>query len=275
MCQSTHSSQLFPHGELEQVFPNIWFVQGGWDMPVPLKPRISRSMVIIRHSQDSITLVNSMRLNDEGLKQLEALGRVENVIRLASMHGADDNFYRERYGAKVYALKGTQYTRGLTVDIENTKSYLQPDFWFDEKTRLPIPEAKVWVMRSPKLKEACLLLPQHNGILLSGDMLHNTPRPNSFTNITAKLFMRLFGLARSYNIGVGWWHMTKPSGDELRQLLTLPFEHVLPIHGEPVIGNAKNKYRKAIERFASRSDAKQWHSNTDSNTGHPEREMRG
>lgn len=38
-----------PHGPIEPVFDGIWFVRGGWDMPFRLKPRISRSMTIIRH----------------------------------------------------------------------------------------------------------------------------------------------------------------------------------------------------------------------------------
>ncbi|WP_144395004.1 hypothetical protein [Pleionea sediminis] len=258
MTQFTHFSTAFPHGRLREVFNGIWFVEGGWDMPVPLKPRISRSMTVIRHDDNSLTLVNSLRLSEAGLKELDKLGRVERVIRLASMHGADDAFFRERYNAKVFALKGTRYIRGLTADTDDIESYFEPDEWFDEKTGLPIPDSCVWVMNSPKLKEACVLLQRDGGILLAGDMLHNTPVPSPYTNRIAKIGMRLFGLAKSCNIGVGWWMMTKPSGSELLDLLSLPFQHVLPIHGEPVIGDAKAKYQPAIERYAKRSQRKKW-----------------
>ena len=51
-------------------------------------------------------LVNSVRLDVAGLAALEALGRVTDVIRLAGNHGMDDPFYKDRYGAKVWAVRG-------------------------------------------------------------------------------------------------------------------------------------------------------------------------
>ncbi len=244
----------FPHSALSQVFENIWFVRGGWDMPVPLKPRISRSMIVIRDSSDgSLTLVNSIKMSNKGLAELEAIGPVKRVIRLASMHGADDAFYRERYGATVYALKGTYYTRGLTTDVNPEQSYFKPDVYFDEQTGVPIADSCVHVLHSAKLKEASILLNRDGGILLSGDFFHNTPQPDEFTNKIAKVGMRLFGLARACNIGVGWWMMAQPSAKDLRSLLALPFEHVLPIHGEPVIGQARSRYLPAIEKYAAKS----------------------
>ncbi|WP_448567569.1 hypothetical protein [Thalassotalea ganghwensis] len=259
MKKITHYSPTFPHGELKEIFPNIWFVQGGWEMPILTKPRITRSMTVVRENDGSLILINSMKLSESGLEALEKLGQVKSVIRLASMHGADDKFYRDRYGATLYALEGSHYTQGLTVDVSKQDSYLQPDVWFNENSKLPISKAKIWVMHSPLLKEACLVLPQNRGILIAGDVLHNTPKPNQYTNIQTKLFMRLFKLAKPYNIGVGWWYMTKPSGQELRSILDLDFQHVLPAHGEPVIDQAKAKYQSAIAHFATLSDQKMWH----------------
>ncbi|MCC2616156.1 hypothetical protein LJ739_07885 [Aestuariibacter halophilus] len=253
-------SPVFPHGKLTEVFDNIWFIQGSWDMPVVLKPRISRSMVVIRCEDGALTLINSMRLSEEALSELEALGPIKHVIRLAAMHGADDRFYKARYNAKVYALAGTGYHKGLSANVDDKTTYFQPDIWFDEDTPLPVGEAYTWVMRSSKLAEACILLKRDRGILLSGDMLHNTPQPDAFTNLRARLMMRVCGLTKACNVGVGWWMMNQPSGDELRAILSLPFQHVLPVHGEPVIGNAKARYRDAIETYAAKADAKNWHS---------------
>jgi len=243
-----------PHGDLEPIFDNIWFVRGGWPMPVPLRPRISRSMTILRDpTTGSVTLVNSMRLSEAGLLALEAIGPIKHVIRLASMHGADDAFYRERYGAKVHALRGTYYSSGLTADADPAASYFAPDAHFDVGTTLPIRGATVHVMDSPKQREASILLDRNGGILLSGDYFHNTPAPDEFTNTLAAVGMRLAGLACECNVGVGWVMMSRPSREDLLGLLKLPFEHVLPIHGEPVIGNARERYRPAIEKFARRA----------------------
>ena len=252
---TTDPGPAMPHGPLEPVFDDIWFVRGGWDMPVPLKPRISRSMTVIRDPDSGeLTLVNSMRLSAQGLDALDALGPVRHVIRLASMHGADDGFYRDRYGATVYALKGTRYGKGLAAEVEADAAYFDPDAWYDVGDTLPIADAEVHVMESPSMREASILLRREGGILLSGDYFHNTPTPDAFTNRVAGLGMRLFGLARPCNMGVGWVMMTRPSGDDLRGLLELDFEHVLPVHGLPVIGDAKARYRPAIEKFARKAD---------------------
>ena len=248
------TSHVHPHGLLEQVFDDIWLVRGGWPMPVPFKPRISRSMTVVRDAETgNLTLINSMRLSEQGLAHLESLGPIKHVIRLASMHGADDGFYRQRYSARVWALRGTVYSRGLTADVDEDSSYFEPDEWYDVTTPLPSTGAEVHVMDSPKLREASILLPRDGGILLSGDFFHNTPRPDEHTNTVAAVAMRAFGLTRPCNLGVGWVMMCKPSAKDLRGLLDISFEHVLPIHGLPVIGGAKDHYRPAIERFAKRA----------------------
>jgi len=245
---------VFPHGKLKQVFDNIWFVQGGWDMPVPFKPRISRSMTVIRNPDNGeLTLVNSMRLSESGLSELDNLGRVKHIIRLASLHGADDSFYQNRYKARVYALKGTFYKRGLTSEASASDSYFTADEYFDEHSVLPIPDAKVYVLKSPKLREASLLLKRENGILLSGDFFHNNPKPDEFFNGLGKFLMGLFRLSKPYNVGVGWFMQMKPKRAEFLSILEIPFEHVLPIHGIPVIGHAKEHYRPVVEAFAAKA----------------------
>lgn len=256
MSTTTAHSPAFPHSELAPVFEDIWFVRGGWPMPVPFKPCISRSMTVLRDpASGELTLINSMRLSEEGLQDLEALGPIQHVIRLASMHGADDGFYRERYGATVHALRGTWYTSGLSAQASAEDSYFSPDLYFEKGSDLPIQGATVHIMESPSLREASILLDREGGILLSGDYFHNTPTPDEFTNSLAGVCMRVMGLARPCNMGVGWVMMTRPSREELLGLLELPFEHVLPIHGLPVIGDARERYRPAIETFARRASA--------------------
>ncbi len=254
MKDQLNTEVAFPHGKLEPVFDNIWFVQGGWDMPVPLKPRISRSMTIIRNpTNGELTLVNSMRLSEAGLKALDKLGEVKHVIRLASLHGADDGFYKDRYKARIYALKGTYYARGLNSDATTADNYFTADEYFDEHTQLPISDAKVYVLKSPKLREASLLLKRESGILLSGDFFHNNPKPDEFFNRLGKALMHLFRLAKPYNVGVGWFLQMKPKRAEFLSILDIPFEHVLPIHGLPVIGEAKQHYRQVVEKYAAKA----------------------
>jgi hypothetical protein len=67
--------------------------------------------------------------------------------------------------------------------------------------------------------------------------------------------MKRFGFFKPYNVGPGWLRFASPSADDVRSILQLDFEHVLPGHGDAVIGGAKEKYRPAIEGELKGCDA--------------------
>jgi hypothetical protein len=54
---------------------------------------------------------------------LDALGKVTDVIRIAGFHGMDDPFYKERYGAKVWVVRGQRYVAGFDSKAPQTYSY--------------------------------------------------------------------------------------------------------------------------------------------------------
>lgn len=62
--------------------------------------QFSRHMTAVREC-NALTLINSIRLDDAGLAQLDALGRVAHVVKIGSLHGRDDAFYKAHYGADV------------------------------------------------------------------------------------------------------------------------------------------------------------------------------
>jgi hypothetical protein len=233
-----------PHGRLREIFDGIWFVRGGIKMPMLMPLKISRAMTVLRTS-DGLAIVNSMRLSDEGLAELESLGMVKHVIRLAGFHGRDDGFYRERYGAKVYAIEGQRYVRGM--DPNKGEPYMEPDEWLTEQSALPMVDASLKVLRSSNPPEAVCLIDREGGILIAGDSLQHTPSPDEFYNLPAKFMMKRLGFLKPYNVGPGWLQFASPSTEDVRAILSLDFEHVLPAHGDAVIGDAKEKYRPAIE----------------------------
>ena len=51
---------------------------------------------------------------------------------------------------------------------------------------------------------------------------------------------------KPYNVGPGWVQFAQPKLSEIRSILELEFENVLPDHGEAIIGGAKEKYHPAI-----------------------------
>jgi hypothetical protein len=231
---------------LQELFDGIWFVRGGIKMPMRMPMRIGRSMTVVR-GDDGLVLFNSMRLSDEGLKELDALGRVKHVIRIAGFHGRDDGFYRERYGAKVYAIEGQKYVRGLADPKKSPESYMEPDVWLKERSALPIADAKLKVFSSSNPPEALCLIQRHGGILISGDALQHTPQPDQYFSFLAKIMMKRMGFFKPHNVGPGWLQFAHPSAADVRSVLDLEFEHVLPTHGDAVLGGAKEKYRPVIE----------------------------
>src|SRR5436190_19725277 len=157
-----------PHGELVEVLPDLFFVQGTMKMPGPLPVRFSRNMTVVRQG-GNLVLVNTVRLTDAGLAALDKLGKVTDIVRIAGNHGADDPFYAERYGAKSWTVKGHRYTAGFNANAPNV--YFEASHSLDH-ANLPIEGAKLVVIDS-KPPEGLLLLPQHGGTIISGDCLQN------------------------------------------------------------------------------------------------------
>lgn len=233
-----------PHGSIEELLPGVFSVLGTVALPGPIPMRFSRRMTIVRQGE-RLVLVNSVRLDEAGLAALDKLGKVTDVLRLAAFHGMDDPFYRERYGAKVWAVAGQRYTAGFDTGAD--KVYLEPDRFMDRTTELPLPDARLLVIDSTP-PEANLLLAREGGVLVSGDSLQNWAGPDEYFNWPARLVMRMMGFFRPYNLGPAWRKQTKPPAAQLRALLDEPFEHLVPSHGAPVLGGARDKYRPALAR---------------------------
>lgn len=234
------------HGDLREVLPGVFFVTGTIGFRAPLTMRFSRNMTVVREG-DRLVLVNSVRLSEAGLTALEALGTVTDVIRLAGFHGADDAFYQDRYGAKVWAVKGQRYTHGF--DVHATETHFEPDAEFDASTPLPIRGASVYLF-STRPPEGLLVLAREGGIVVAGDALQHWATKDAYFNWFGGTMMKLLGFIKPHNVGPAWLKQAKPTANELRGVLALEFEHVLPAHGAPVLGGAKSAFRPAIERAA-------------------------
>lgn len=229
------------------MLPGLHFVTGTIQMPGPLPVRFSRSMTVVQRG-DRLVVVNSLRLDDAGLAALDALGKVTDVVRLAANHGVDDPFYAERYGAKVWVVEGQRYTAGFNTN--SPKTYFTPHHEMDETSALPIEGAKLFVFDSQP-PEGMLLLPDHGGVLISGDCLQHWAEPDEYFSWLGKAMMKMMGFIKPHNVGPGWLKQCKPSKAQLRAVLELSFANVLPAHGQPVIGNAHELYRPALERVSA------------------------
>ena len=61
--------------------------------------------------------------------------------------------------------------------------------------------------------------------------------------------MKMMGFLKPHNIGPGWLKTAQPDVNEIKALLDLDFDHLLPAHGEPVINGAKAAYSVTINRL--------------------------
>ena len=235
------------HGDVQKLFEDIYFVTGTVIMKAPVALRFSRNMAILRQG-DELTLVNSVRLNEMGLKQLDQLGRVKHVIRLAGFHGMDDPFYKDRYGAKIWSVDAP-YATGVDKRPKPEQIYFEADEVVSDSTELPIEDAQLVDFKLCTPGEALMLLPREGGILISGDSLQNWAKADEYFNFTARVMMKMMGFLKPHNIGPGWLKTAQPDLNEIKALLDLDFDHLLPAHGEPVINGAKAAYSVTINRL--------------------------
>ena len=259
------------HGNIEQLTDDVFFVRGR--MPTtpkrPLFARIflhfSRTMTIIRHQNNQgeyeLTLLNTIRLNDAVLAQLEALGTVKNIVRLGSFHGIDDAFYVQHYDAEYWIVDGMKSAEGL----ETTPRLLSET----SAHGTPIPGARIFIFTDIAYPEAVYILPSNEsrpGVAISTDSIQNH---TSIWDIDNSLFVSLaiwrIGLLGKARLGPIWLREQTPRDAETdpkqnrqqtivsffrpkfeRLVSDFDFDILVSGHGWPIRSNAKSAVRDSM-----------------------------
>ena len=239
----SNSNSIFPHGDVEEIGDNIFMLRGSIKMNAIV--RISRNMAIVRNGSE-LSLINPVRMNEKGEKQLEALGKVANIIRLGPFHGMDDSYYVEKYGVHMWAQEG-----GL--------AYTEPPIntVMTAATELPFTEAEIFEFNGLKQPECALLLKANGGLLLTCDSIQNYGN-YSYNNIPARIFMPFMGFPKTTLVGPIWLKMLTPEGgnleSEFRRLLQLDFDRLLSSHGTLLDHGAHSAVERAINKaFAKKN----------------------
>lgn len=222
---------LMPHGAITEPFPGVHFVTGT-SRPLfeGMRWQFSRNMTIVRDGE-ALTLVNTVRLDEAGLAALERLGEVRNVVKLGAFHGIDDAFYVDRYRARLWALPGMQHESGLPTD-----AVLVPG------GEMPFAGASLFVFATAKAPEGLLLVARAGGIAIACDSLQNWAETDAYFSPESAAMMRQIGFIKPANVGPGWMRFCEPRAEDFARVLELPFRHLLPAHGTPVVGDAKERY---------------------------------
>lgn len=229
----------FPHGDIQEVFPDIFFVTGSsifkFEGNVIQK---SNNMVIIRDDK-MLTLINTLRLNEDGLKALDKLGKVANVVRLGAFHDRNDIFYLDQYQAKLWAIQGMVH-----------KDNHQADFLIGETNKVPFSDASFFKFETTAQPEAIIHIAREGGILLSCDSIKNWTKVDEyFSEKTGKEFLE-HGLIKSASIDKIWLGAMKPKNSDFERLKNLTFRHLLSAHGQPMIDTAGEKLMPILEALA-------------------------
>ncbi|MCD8521134.1 MAG: hypothetical protein LRY66_01395 [Saccharospirillaceae bacterium] len=227
----------YPHGKIEQLFWDIFWVQGS----IRIGPGMSmnRNMIIIRNRHE-LTLINPVRLNEAEERTLKKLGRVTHVFRLGDFHGLDDQYYVDKYQARFWCQHGQNTYKTPTADVH-----------LKTRQALPFPNAELFIFEQAQYPEAALLLTKHK-CLLTTDSLQYLDNWN-YTSLFSRLVLRVMGFKPGMNIGKPWLKRATPKGKTLEsdfnRLMNLDFDHLLAAHGSPLMNNAKTAVGEQLRQL--------------------------
>lgn len=234
---ASHYSPAWPHGKIQEIFPNIFLVTGtNKTRDGATEIQTSRNMVIVREN-GILTLINTVRLNEEGLKSLDSLGKVSNIVKIGPFHGRDDAFYLDRYHAKFWALKGMHHENDRTADVE-----MVPD------GTMPFQKSSLFLFETAKQPEGIIYLSRQGGMLITCDSIKNwTHVDKFFSKETGDLFSST-GSIKPANIDDIWINALSIQPSDFIRFKSLPFHHLISAHGEPLIDNAKKLINETLQR---------------------------
>jgi hypothetical protein len=226
-----------PHKEVTEVFPDVFFVTGTYEGQIGGADWcFSRNMSVVRDG-DELTLINTVRLDEQGLAALERLGKVTNIVKIGSMHGVDDAFYKDRYNnARYWAMAGMPHD--LEVDVELTQD-----------GEMPFAGASIFVFKTIKLPECVLRLDREGGIMIACDALQNWINPDEFFSDESRTLMQEMGFFNKANVGPVWMQFNEPGAEDFKRLKEIPFKHALCGHGEPLRDTAYEDYSATFARL--------------------------
>lgn len=225
-----------PHGDLEEIFPGVYFVTGTMKAEFfGSMWQFSRNMTVVKEGDD-LTILNSVRLNDDGLKALDALGTVKHVVRVGAMHGHDDPFYVDRYKATYWAMPGTPLAEGLTIDKELVTG-----------GETPFSDCSLFCFETCKAPECVVRIDREGGIAVACDALMNW-EPDEFFDASTTEKMRPMGFFTPATVGPAWIQMMEPKPEDFARLKDFSFKHALPGHGKPVRDTALQDFHASFAK---------------------------
>ncbi|MEP1421995.1 MAG: hypothetical protein ABJK59_09530 [Erythrobacter sp.] len=224
----------------------------------------SRTMTVIRRSDGKgghdLTLINTIRLSERGLAQLQKLGRIAHVVRLGSFHGVDDTFYLDRFDAQYWVVADMEHAPGFAGDFQTMSS-----------GHLPIADAQYFAFENIKYPEAVIILPateNRAATAITTDSIQNHTGAWDIDNsLLVSLAIRKIGLIGEARLGPIWMRdQVEYTGEALTDgaakraqmiaclrpqyealIAEFDFDMLMPGHGWPIYSDARQAIAKSID----------------------------
>jgi len=224
-------------GSLTQVFDDVWWAWGTTRFfPGATFPR---NMTIVRQGE-GLVVVHPVMMPPEEQAKIEALGKIEHIVRLGDFHGMDDALYQEKYSAKLWAPRGATPRDGVRVDHE-----------LYEGGPTPFEDGSLYAFEVASVPETVLHLERHDGMLLTCDSVQSWEKMPEGVSFLGSLMAKAMGFKGRACVGPGWRKQCEPKTGEnfepkFRRLLELEFRHIVSAHGPPLVDSAKDDLRAGV-----------------------------
>lgn len=230
------SDTIHPHGSLRELAPGLWCVEGTYG-----RSPMGRRMSVVA-AGGGLLLHAAMRLRDEELARLDALGPVRWILPPNRLHASDAPFFAERHPeAKVLvpALERERLERGgLRVD-----GTVEGD-WPEELAG----ELEAFPVHGLRIGETAL---HHrpSRTLIVNDLLMNF-REGDTRGALHRLMMRLNGvygrLRPSALLKLVFLRDREALARSLATVLELELERIVVSHGSVFEGDGREALREAF-----------------------------
>ncbi|MBN9226307.1 MULTISPECIES: hypothetical protein [Legionella] len=228
-------SPAWPHGDIIKAFENVYVVRGS-NITYFADTRIqhSRNMTIINSNGD-LTLINTVRLNEEGLRALDMLGSVKHVVSIGAFHGRDDAFYLDRYQSEFW-----------TVHPEK-KAYITR--CLQDNNALPIKNSHFFMFKNSSPAEGFIYMNNQEGIIITCDSIKNWVEIDQyFSEDTAKMAISQGEITKA-RISPIWLNATGVHKADFDYLLHLQFKHLISAHGDVLKNTAYEDVKNSVEQI--------------------------
>lgn len=233
-------SPVWPHSEIVKAFDGIYVVRGSNVTYFEDKEiQHSRNMIIVESDGD-LALINTVRLNEVGLRQLDELGQVKHVMSIGAFHGRDDRFYLDRYQAQLWTVHSEK--------DEDAPRY-HATRYLKDTDQLPIKNAHFWMFKNASLVEGFIYIDTHGGIIITCDSIKNWVEVDQFFSAeTAKEALSRGEIAKA-RISPIWLQATGVQRVDFDGLLALKFKHLISAHGDVLRNSAYEDVKHSIEQL--------------------------